>query len=206
MPKNIRFKVLVVALFTVIASTQPIGARARQAFSSTLGRPLSQYDLHSDRALVQKFSGLFVKALGRTVSDGNIQSCLRSLGATDILVHTYNSGSVAVSGSTCAARLTARSASNSGIATDQASIAANRILAMTLVANQFDSDPFYRLNDRDLAHYDVEIYSKSGDIWVDIQPVHPQVTVAGCPSTGPTYALYIVNGQTFSVRPGHTVC
>lgn len=191
----------------VLVSAPVAGACAQVPFTAAPQKPVGYFEARRpDRRAIQKFNGVFVQRLARTASTTEARACLRSMGSTSVVVETYDSGSARVASSNVSCAAIRDVSPARGSVTGRVSITASRILAASLALSAFDRDQLFRANDHDLADYDVEMFDKGQAIWVELRPVHPQVMIAGCPSTGATYAGYIVDTATFSVTRVHSAC
>lgn len=155
---------------------------------------------------VQKFSGAFVQRLSEEWSSPTRMRCLESLKKSYIRIATFASGEVIANPAGASCDMQAQSAAPNSPPTSQVSIRADRVIALTLVSRRFSREPRFGRNDRDLSHYDVELFEKGGVLTVILEPPPSDSLVAGCAPTGPISAAYLVDLQTFVVQLGNMVC
>lgn len=160
------------------------------------------------RTNVQKFNGTFVARVLNQVSSAAARNCLRSSIGSTVTVTTYESGAVRFGGS-CGAVLQDHAPQAVSASTGSVTLSAVRVLAMALADEHFNTSRRLQSNDRDLSHYDIEVYDQSGAIRVAFLP--PPSTgkgseTLGCPETGPIAVTYIVNPNTLQVQAGNLVC
>ena len=178
-----------------------------QGLRMSPSHPIEQYESLNGRTNIQKFSGAFVRNLAAVVVAHQAQQCLQSLDGRAVSVTLEDGGHIGfASGASCTAAISTMDTNANAV--DHTSISATRILALALAVSRFNTDPFFRTNDRDLIGYDVEMYDKTGLLFIFFAPLHPEqgVVVMGCDHTGQAYATYVVSPQTLTIRLGHIVC
>ncbi|MBC5816130.1 MAG: hypothetical protein GIW97_06270 [Candidatus Eremiobacteraeota bacterium] len=211
MKLNFTLSAVILAVSTTLAFVV-LGdlAIANQIFTPDPATPLHNYD-YAVGQQVQRFNGLFAKRLIEQVSDSRIRSCLRGAGNANIVLKSFDSGSVQVESSSlgCVSATSERNAQAIGPATGTVNLSAARLLGLALANDKFNEDLSFAKNDRDLAHYDVEFYDyKDGNLHVlfTVQRQWAQPTIAGCPSTGPIDTTYIIDSATSTARIGRMAC
>lgn len=191
------------------SNTITITLKAAPPFSAAPTGALHDYDLRLEPD-IQRFNGLFVLSLIRQMSAPNARACLRRIGNSIITLETFHTGALRAETSvkSCVDSLNGQAASMLGSSTGRVSISGARILAMILADERFNEAAFFATNDRDLAHYDVEVFARKGFIDVHFQPSFNATTVVwvGCPSLGTTSAGYHVEPKTYAVRSYNYVC
>lgn len=128
-------------------------------------------------------------------------SCLRSMHHSPLTFRTFRSGEVLMTSQiACGPKATPDPAS--GGLTSEVTIAADRILVLILVERKFSEEARFISNDRDISHYDVEIYEKGAAMRVllDAPPLPTDLDIAGCPPSGPIDCTYSVDLRKDDVK------
>ena len=169
-----------------------------------------QIDTNPNHGDIQQFNGIFVERLARLVATPESLRCFQDLGTKPVKILTFESGVVVLT------RASKPCAGTDGISPPYdrhgvirvVSMSARRIFALALSYERFRHEPAFATNDRTMAHYDVETYAEHGNENIDFFPLPAKrlSTILGCPSTGVTSALYIVNVSNGEITLGHRVC
>jgi hypothetical protein len=195
-----RIVLAIVALGLLSVGTAP----AQEPVSPNPHYVLKNYELTRGQG-VQKFNGAFVAALRPAFAAASSRRCLKEHASAQLSVKAFSAGGIAIDPQVCAIP-----SATKGNVTGEVALPAARILALVLVADEFETTPFLRQYDTNLNDYDVEIYGKAykdADAFrVSLMPVWFSKTILGCAPSTPIAVSYSVDAATFAVQVLPFVC
>ncbi len=201
--------------FSLLALTFAPCLAQQATFSAAPTVPLHDYDLAVGQQ-VQRFNGFFAQRLIQQSSTPAARACLRANAKSALAIETYGAGSIRVGTSlaACSDALNTQGSAQTispaqvGTPTSQVSLPAARVLALVLANDLFNSQGRFARNDRNLSHYDVQVFDKDGMIRVTIEPTVriEHNLFLGCPPTGPITTTFLIDPSTFAAKVGRMVC
>lgn len=182
-----------------------------RVFSAEPVIPVHEYDL-AVGTHVQRVNGLFAQRVLDQLhaKTTDTAGCLRSTGTAVVDIKTYDSGAVNLlaPASPCMNSIARKQGESLGNQTSDIGISAIRLLGFLMAEEQFNSNPRFARNVKDLSYYDVEFFDgRDGLVHISFL-THPltHAEVGGCPPSGPIDVTYLFDQSAAKIRMANTAC